>query len=109
MRRPAVAAALLFIALSYPAFGQSPSDHEVHHSGPDQVPVPAQTTSPAGQAGERGMMGGRDIMGCGMKGRSVMGVDAMGLPIVFRMMFALMDADGDGAISLAAFQAIEFI
>jgi hypothetical protein len=105
MRRPTIAAALLFTALSYPAFAQSPSDHQAHHPEPDQVPAPTQTTPPAGQSGERqGMMGGGDIMGRGMKGRSMMAGDAMGPPMMFRMMFALMDADGDGAISLAEFQ-----
>ena len=95
MRRPTVAAALLFIALSYPAFAQSPSDHEAHHPGPDQVPAPTQTTPPAGQSGERGMMGGGDIMGRGMKARNMMGADAMVPPMMFRMMFALMDGQRD--------------
>lgn len=47
------------------------------------------------------MMG---MMGRGMKGRGTMGGDTMGPPIMFRMIFALMDADGDGSVSLAEFQ-----
>ena len=41
----------------------------------------------------------------GMMGRGMMGGGAMGPPIMFRMMFALMDADSDGTISLQEFQA----
>ena len=44
------------------------------------------------------------MMGRGMKGRGTMGGDTMGPPIMFRMIFALMDADGDGTVSLAEFQ-----
>ena len=57
-----------------------------------------------------GDMMGRGMMGRGMMGRGMMGgggmVDgrAMGGPMMFRMMFALMD-DGDGQISLQEFQA----
>jgi len=40
-----------------------------------------------------------------MMGRGMMGGGAMGPPFMMRMMFALMDADGDGAISLQEFQA----
>jgi Ca2+-binding EF-hand superfamily protein len=39
-----------------------------------------------------------------MMGRSMMGGSAMGPPFVMCMMFALMDADGDGTISLQEFQ-----
>jgi hypothetical protein len=51
----------------------------------------------------RGMMGG-GMMGRGMMGGGMMGGSAMGSPMMFRMMFALMD-DGDGQISLQEFQA----
>lgn len=50
-----------------------------------------------------GMMGG-GMMGRGMMGGGMMGGSAMGSPMMFRMMFALMD-DGDGEISLQEFQA----
>lgn len=51
----------------------------------------------------RGMMGG-GMTGRGMMGGGMMGGSAMGSPMMFRMMFALMD-DGDGEISLQEFQA----
>ena len=43
-------------------------------------------------------------MGGGMMGH-MMGHGMMGPPVMMRMMFALMDADGDGTISLEEFQA----
>lgn len=49
-------------------------------------------------------MPGGGMMGH-MMGRSMMGGGAMGPPFMMRMMFALMDADGDGTISLQEFQA----
>jgi hypothetical protein len=62
--------------------------------------------------GQGGMMGRGDAggmmgrgMGGNMTGHSMMGGRAMGPPIMFRMMFALMDGDGDGAITLQEFQA----
>jgi hypothetical protein len=108
MRFPFTAAALLSAVLSYPAFAQSSADHEAHHPGQSQVSPPMETESPAGPSAERqgtmrggGMMG---MMGRGMKGEGMMGAGGMGPPIMFRMIFALMDADGDGTISLPEFQ-----
>lgn len=43
---------------------------------------------------------GRGMMTGGMTGRGMMGP-----PVMMRMVFSLMDADGDGTISLAEFQA----
>ena len=49
-----------------------------------------------GMMGRGMMMGSRDMMGGAMRGCS---------PIMFRMIFALMDSDGDGTIELPEFQA----
>ena len=49
---------------------------------------------------------GRGAMGPGMMGRGgMMGPGSMGRGMMMRMMFSLMDADGDGAVSLQEFQA----
>jgi 1,4-dihydroxy-2-naphthoyl-CoA synthase len=57
-----------------------------------------------GQRGHDGM--GRGMMEGVMMGRGMMGGGMMmGPPIMMRMIFALMDADGDGTISLQEFQA----
>ena len=39
----------------------------------------------------------------GMMGRGMMGEGAMGPPMMLRIMFALMDSDGDGTIELPEF------
>ncbi len=67
---------------------------------PDQ---PQMQWHPMGQEGA-GTMGRGSMMG-GMMGRGMMGGGVTGPPFMMRMMFALMDADGDGTISLQEFQA----
>ncbi len=106
MPRSTIYTALLFAALSYPAYAQSPINHEGHYSGQDQVPDPGK---PSDQSREqRGMMGhgmmGDGMMGHGMKGRIAMSSHATSSPVMFRVIFALMDADSDGAVSLQEFQ-----
>lgn len=103
-----IAAAIAFATLSYPAFAQSPTDHNAHHPGQEQVPSSTQTESAAGKSIDRqSMTRGGDMMGMmgrGMKGDGRMGGDGMGPPIMFRMIFALIDVDGDGTLSLPEFQ-----
>jgi hypothetical protein len=57
-----------------------------------------------GQGGTMGM-GQEGMMGRGMMGGGMMGGGAMGPPIMMRMIFSLMDSDGDGTIALQEFQS----
>ena len=63
----------------------------------------------AGMRGPEGhaMMGQGGMMGCGMMGRGGMmgGGGMMGHGAAMRFIFALMDSDGDGTVSLQEFQA----
>ena len=53
---------------------------------------------------DRGMMGSG--MGRGMMAQEgMMGRGTMGPPVMMRIIFSLMDSDGDGTISLQEFQA----
>lgn len=60
---------------------------------------------PPGQE-DSGMMGHGGMMGRGMMGQGgMMSGGMMGPPVMMRIMFSLMDSDGDGTISLQEFQA----
>jgi hypothetical protein len=85
---------------SIAAMAQSQPDQQTHSHGTDQGS--GGTTTGQGDMMSGGM--GRGMMGRGMMGGGggMMG-GAMGPPMMFRMMFALMD-DGDGKISLQEFQ-----
>ena len=88
------------LILTYGTIGALAQNQMTPH--PDQQ----QTQShPMGQE-DAGTMGPGRVMGHGMMGHGMMGGGMMGPPpFMMRMMFALMDADGDGTISLQEFQA----
>jgi len=95
------------LVLAYSAVGamaQPKPDQQAQSHSMDQEEV---GTTGQGGMGQGGMMCG-GMMGRGMMGRGTMGSGMMGghmgSPMMFRMMFALMD-DGDGQISLQEFQA----
>jgi hypothetical protein len=86
--------ALIATCGSFGAAAQSPMT-----PGPEQQHAQHHPTGQEGAGAMGGMMGHR-MMGGGMMGRGTMGP-----PVMMRMMFALIDADGDGTISLPEFQA----
>jgi hypothetical protein len=84
------------LILAYGAVGAI-AQEKTQQPGQQQI-----QSHPMGQEGA-GTMGQGGMMGRGMMGGHMTG--AMGPPVMFRMMFALMDADSDGTISLQEFQA----
>ena len=79
---------------------QPDQQHTQHHPDGQSTGTTAQGGMPGcGLMGPGGMRG-RGMMTGGMTGRGMMGP-----PVMMRMVFSLMDADGDGTISLAEFQA----
>jgi hypothetical protein len=91
------------LTLAYGAVGamaQPQPDQQAHSHSTDQGSRGSTTAQGDMMCG--GMMG-RGMVSRGMMGGGMMG-GAMGPPMMFRMVFALMD-DGDGQISLQEFQA----
>lgn len=97
---------------------QQPADsHSTHHPDQQQSQQQPGGQENPGMMGQGGMMGRPGMMGQGgMMGGGMMGEEGMtgpgkmghrGMmgPIVMRIIFALMDTDGDGTISLQEFQA----
>jgi hypothetical protein len=87
------------LILAYGAFSAIAQDRTAPQ--PDQQHTQHH---PTGQQGA-GMSAHGGMMGRGMMGGGMMGGGAMGPPIMMRMIFSLVDSDGDGTISLQEFQA----
>jgi EF hand len=103
----AVGVTLSALVLAYgtvSAMAQTQPNQQDRSHSTDQEEV---GTTGQGGMGQGGMMCG-GMMGRSMMGREMMGGGMMrghmGSPMMFRMIFALMD-DGDGQISLQEFQA----
>ena len=86
------------LILAYGTVGAFAQDQMTPQPDQQQMQSHPMGHEGAGTMGRGGMMGG------GMMGH-MMGHGMMGPPVMMRMMFALMDADGDGTISLEEFQA----
>jgi hypothetical protein len=106
--------AISALILAYGAVGAIAQDRATPQSDQQQMqshPMGHDETGTTAQGGtmQGGMMGhgmmGHEMMGGHMMGRGMMGGGAMGPPFMMRMMFALMDADSDGTVSLEEFQA----
>ena len=109
----------LVLAYGATAIAQGPmprADQQQQQAAPGQDGSIGQDGMMCGMMGQGGMMGrgmmgqggmmGRGMMGQGgMMGRGMVGGGAMGPTVMMRMVFALMDSDGDGTIELPEFQA----
>jgi hypothetical protein len=102
--------------LAYGAAGAIAQDRMTPQSDQQQNQSRPMGQDEEGTTGQGGMMhdgmAGRDMMGGGMMrgvmmGRGMMAGSTAGgcPPVMFRMILALMDSDGDGSISLQEFQA----
>jgi Ca2+-binding EF-hand superfamily protein len=88
--------------LVYGTVGAFAQNQMTPHPDQQQIQSHAMSQEGADTMGRGGMMSG--AMGR-MMGRGMTGGGMMGPPVMMRMMFALMDADSDGTISLQEFQA----
>jgi hypothetical protein len=101
MRGQALVVGISFAAVALSCLVQEAAAQPQQETQAGQTQQGAQQVQPEG-----GMMGGR-MMGGGMMGGRMGTHDrgAMGAGMMMRMMFSLMDTDGDGSISLQEFQA----
>ena len=106
--RRALGLTISALMLAYGAVDAIAQERMKPQPGQQQAQPHSMDQHEVGTTGQGGMlcgdMMGRGTMGRGMMGSGMMGGRAMGSPMMFRMIFALMD-DGDGEISLQEFQA----
>jgi hypothetical protein len=109
MRKRVLALTASAVVVAFGVFGpvaqaQGPAAQDV---GSQQNPADNQDYG--FMMGRGGMMGhgmmGHGMMGGGMMGGEMMGHGRGGGTVMMRMIFSLIDADGDGKLSLQEFQA----
>ena len=108
MRKRVLALTASVVVLAFSALGPI-----AQAQGPAAPDPASQNKDGAGMIGRGGVMGegmmgmGHGMMGHGMRGHGMIGQGRPGgtAPLMMRMMFSLMDADGDGKLSLQEFQA----
>ena len=91
------------LILTYGTVGAFAQDQMTPQPDQQQMQPHPMGQEGAGTMRHGSMMGGDMIRH--MMGRGMMGGGMMGSPFMMRMVFALMDADDDGTISLQEFQA----
>jgi hypothetical protein len=102
----AVAASALILA-----WGAAPASAQQSPGSPMMQPPAQQQMQQAPSQEAPGMMGPGGMMRHGMMrpggmmGHGMMGRGMIGHASMMRIIFSLMDADGDGSVSLAEFQA----
>lgn len=100
MRRSTLAVALLLIALSYPAWAKSPTEHEARHA--QQTEAPAQPAPPAGQSGT-----GQGSMGQDMTSGGIMNVRGGNMPMMNMGMMGMGRQSGCGIGGMDTIDHIE--
>ncbi|WP_407174238.1 EF-hand domain-containing protein [Bradyrhizobium sp. STM 3562] len=94
------------LILAFGASGAMAQDRMMPAPDQQQVQSHPMGQEGAGPMGGQGGMMREHTMGRGMMGAGMMGHGMMGPPpIMLRIMFALIDTDSDGTISLQEFQA----
>ena len=97
--------ALVFTLSAFILAGGATSATAQQGPGSPMMQQPSQEQTQQQGSDHESMTGRRGMMGHGMMGQRGMERGMTGHPLMMRIMFILMDSNGDGTISLQEFQA----